>query len=343
MKKRYYVTGLIVLIILLIGYHYFAASEAARQIDEAIQEQSQKPESPFSIGYSSVDVHPFSGDIRFQNFNLTHRDYIQRATEIYFDLTYFDFLMIHAGGTEYGLKQLERMHVTVADPSFVTRRSAREFKADTVTVEYVGNGYDLLRTAVIQQPLQHDHKLQATAKSFRVSQPDSKTGNFMTDSLYLQTVIPAGSFLLVNEADHFLLKTEQLTWIPPAIILDKYGFFIRGFGYNTGSIPIDSLLFMLNRSEYGNKSIMNLDLHTELFHAQAVADIRIDPDSLSRSTVSNGVVNLLEISEQFNRFLNNAEQLFGITLPRRSEKLLEFSGPATNLDFRFGSRNDTGN
>ncbi len=334
MKKKHYFVGIFILIIAIIGYHYYAAREAGRQIDEALQKQAANSEGKFSVSYSAIDVFPFSGDIRFSDFNLTQTDYTQRAASILFDLTYLDFLAIYAGGTEYGLKKTDRLKATIINPSLVLRPEIHEFNSDTISLNYEGNVYDLLRHSVTGQAIEQTHQLGGSAVSFRYTQPDSKAG-FTADSVYIQTRIPPDVTSVFGDADHFLARAIDITWTPPLSISDKYGFFIRGFGYETGSIPVDSLLLMIGVDEDGSRS-MNLDLHSELFHAQAVAGINMNSQELSRTTFKDGVVNLLETSPRFDNFLQNAEQLFGITIPRKAEGVFRFSGPVTDLRVSTG-------
>lgn len=334
MKKKYYLVGIFILIIALIGYHYYAAGEAGRQIDEALQEQAKKSDGKFSVSYSAIDVFPFSGDIRFQDLNLTQSDYTQRASSVYFDLTYFDFLAIYAGGTEYGLKKINRLNATITNPSVVLRPKMHEFKSDTFTVDYGGNAFDLIRHFVTGQLIENNHQLEATAASFRYMQTNSETG-FIADSIYIQTGLSPEATSVFADADHFLAKAVDITWMPPPSIKDKYGFFIRGFGYETGNIPVDSLLAMIGGESADSRSL-NLDLHSELFHAQAVAEININRQEPDRTTLRNGVVNLLETSPRFDNFLQNAEQLFGLTIPRKADGVLKFQGPVTNLRISTG-------
>lgn len=335
MKTNYYLAGIIILILALIGYHYYAAGEAGRQIDEALQEQAARSDGEFSVSYSAIDVFPFSGDIRFRDFNLTQTNYTQRASSIYFDLTYLDFLTIYVRGTEYGLKNLDRLRTNIIKPSIVLRPSMRELKSDTFRIDYKGSAYDLLRHSVTEQAVESPHEFEASAVSFRFTQSNSTSDGFRADSIFIQTSVPPATTSILNDADHFMARAFDITWIPSSAIGDKYGFFIRGFGYETDNIPVDSLLLMINIDDAGSR-FMNLDLHSELFHAQAIAEIKMNSQEFSRITFEDGIVNLLATSPRFDNFLQNAEQLFGISIPRKTESVFRFYGPLSNLQVTAG-------
>lgn len=329
-KTKYYLIGVTTLIVLIIGYHFIAASQAEDQIDEAIQEQATKSEA-MSVQYSSIDVAPFSGNVSMSDLTFIFGNYIERAQHIELDLGYLDFLKIYLGGTEYGLKNINRMNAIITRPAVVFQESARELKGDILDLNYEGNMYDMLRHSVTGVPMEHAHHLEAVITHFRLTQPGAKWGSFRADSLYFQADVPTSALSLVN-AKHLRSKADGIIWNPPKEIQEKYGFFMRGFGYDTGSVPVDSLLLRLNASDENNRKQMNLDLHTELFHARAVAGIRLNSQTYSKSIFEGGTVSLIETSKEFDNFLRNAEKLFGTSLPHQSEQLLEFSGPLTAPD-----------
>lgn len=334
MNYKYFFIGLAIFLIALLGYHYYAANEAADQIDEALQEQAKDSENAFSINYADIDVHPFAGDISFEDLRFTHDNYLHNATFINFDLTYLDFLRFYVGGTEFGLEKLHSSKITAIKPSFEIQNLSRKITADTLLVNYSGNMYDLLRHAVAKRPLQHAHQIQALTRTTNISQTGSSWGTFDLDSLSVETRVPANTNSFLN-ADHMLSQANGIQWIPPASIQEKYQFFIQGFGYEPDSIAIDSLKVRLSAGDRFNDKNMSGELHTDLFYLHTTANISIDSQSLGKSIINDGTVSIPQISERFDNFLQNSEQLFGVKIPQQRKNLLQYYGPITNPEFSF--------
>ncbi|MDZ7681486.1 MAG: hypothetical protein U5J63_07140 [Fodinibius sp.] len=103
MKKKYYGIGIAVVVAMVIGYHFLAASQAESQIDKALQQQSEKHQS-FSVQYSAVEVAPFTATVVLRNLTVVLDNHIERAQKLQVDMSYLDFLNVYFGGLPYGLQ-----------------------------------------------------------------------------------------------------------------------------------------------------------------------------------------------------------------------------------------------
>lgn len=334
MKNKYYIIVIAVVLLALVGYHYYAAGEAAEQIDKALQEQSGKQGNYFAISYDDIGVHPFSGDIEFQEINLAYQNNLYQASQLNFDQTYLDFLRFYIGGAEFGLRKLNKTQVQALSPSFEDQSTARVISSSDLEIDYEGNLYDLLRHLISGQSVEQKHKWKAWAQDAKLTQSGPGLGSFLLDSLYLENRIPAEAQSLLDTG-YFLAKAHRVQWIPPSSIQEQYAFFIRGFGYSPDSITIDSTMLRITP---GNRSLtknMSGELHTDLFLLRSTAQIELNPETPAVSTFSKGTVSLPEVSKRFKSFLQNSEQLFGVTLPVNQEAILHYRGPVTNPQFSF--------
>ena len=96
MKKWFSYTfiGLVLLGAGLFAYHFYAANDAERKLDESIQKITAEAGLGLTVGYSSIEVNPFSGDVVFTDVNIIRNEDIQRAASARFDLAYSDFVNI---------------------------------------------------------------------------------------------------------------------------------------------------------------------------------------------------------------------------------------------------------
>src|SRR5699024_8977130 len=122
------------------------------QIDEAIREQTEKPAASLSITYSSVDVSPFGGDIRFTDLSVANPSAILRSRSVRLDMDYSDFLNIYLWGLQYGLEQLTAAQLNVKQPSYVDRSSFMKIKFNSIDVAFQGNAWDALVSLVNSTP-----------------------------------------------------------------------------------------------------------------------------------------------------------------------------------------------
>ena len=174
MKRKYYLIGFVVLIGLIIGYHFLAASQAEEQIDKAIQQQSEKNKT-ISVQYSSIDVAPFAATVSIRDLTVILGDHIERAQHVQLDMNYLDFLNIYFGGLPYGLEHLTRADIQFIKPSYVNKSGLQELKLDTLSITYTGNALDGLQSSVNGTEFSSDHTIEAQSSNLTISLPKTTT------------------------------------------------------------------------------------------------------------------------------------------------------------------------
>lgn len=331
MKKRYYLFGLLALTIFIIAYHFYAARQAEVQIDEAIREQTEKTASSTSITYSSIDVSPFDGDIRFDNLSIVDSSGILRSRSIRLDMDYRDFLNIYLWGLQYSLEHLTHARMNVDQPSFVDRSSFREIKSGSLNILFQGNAWDALISLVNSTPVETQQSLTIDGDTLTYHIPNSLPGTIKAETFNSEHSFPAKSTVWWQQGEH-RMKLTRIIWTPPASFQEQYGFFIRGFDYETEQIPADSLRFLLDSPATG-PALASADLFTELFDVRISSQILVNPDSFMNSRLKDGTVNINNTSEQFDIVTKNLEQLLGIKLSDPSGRVLRFAGPLNNPGF----------
>jgi hypothetical protein len=316
--KKYSAIGLFFLLIGLFAYHFYAANNAELKLDESIKEIAADKKFGISVSYSSINVSPFSGDILFNDLNIIGNKEIRRAGFARFDLHYLDFLNFSLFGPEYGLKRIDAGKLELMDLSLTVRKSLAELKTDSLAIDYSGNLWKLLTLGLTDSPLQATHHFDASGTKLTLSRPEY-VGVVKADTLFFQAQIeqnPGGRSFTGST------NLSDIIWTPTESFQEKYSFFLKGFGYQTHAIP-----FRKATAEYDFKldtnalSIPMMKLHSELFTGSLSGDIGIVRDSLSKSAIDSLLIQFGDLSPKMQRFLSNAEKLFGIRIPMKENKL----------------------
>lgn len=328
-KTKYYLVGLSVLIIFVVGYHFYAASQAEAQIDEAIQEQvGQSASTTTTVTYSSIDVSPFKGDIQFEDLSVMSPSAIHRSRTISLDLSYMDFLRIYTMDLKYGLEHLAQARVLFEQPMLIDRESFGETRFDVVDLIFEGNAWDALLSLINSTPLQTAQSIRLTGQSLTYSTQDTFPGTIKAERVYSEHLAPTDSRQWWKQSEH-RVNIEDIVWAPPLSFQEQYGFFIRGFGYETDSIPADSLKFKLTSSS-ADSSILSLKLFTDLFDTEITSRLLINQQSFINSRLLNGTVRIGNTSQEFNAFSKNLKQLIGVDISNQESEILRFSGTLNN-------------
>ena len=331
--KKYYAIGLFILASALFAYHFYAAGNAEENIDTSIQEITARLNPPLSVSYSKVEVSPFSGDIRFSDLNIIRDQDIRRARSVRFDFSYFDFLNISLFGAEYGLKRISSGDIIFSRLSFTNRANLTEIKVDSLTANYSGDLWKLLRIGFKDTTTVSGHNLRATGTQFTFSRPGD-FGIIKADTVLLDNslrVQPKGESLSGS------VSLQRLTWNPPASFGDRYRFFIQGFGYQTDSIPFREAEVKFNYGSQTNLlSIQDMSLSSELFTGSLAGDLQIDSVSFSDSSIEDASIQFSNLAPQLQNFLFNAEKLFGVTIPIADSTLsMSLSGTVNDPKIRL--------
>lgn len=330
MKKFLLITVLII-VAGLFALHFVAANQAEKEIGKAIQAQVDSSSAPISVQYSSIDVSPFSGDIRFRDITMIEKSNIERTDDMEVDLRYIDFLNIYFKGVESGLKGLSHGKINLENVSFVNRETMQEFRVDTLDIDYQGNLWDALQSLFSDRATQFSHTIYFQGVNGRYKKPNSSFGNFTADSLHFRFDLPKGTTHWRQDGAHDIMF-KQVKWSPPASFQNKYGFFIQGFGYPLNAIPFDSLGAIYSIPKPNTLKLTDGVVATELFNASFSGTVQSD------STWNGGVftplrISMTDLSEQFSNMLANVEQLLGITVPGKVDKdeiHFQLVGPVTN-------------
>lgn len=310
--KKYYAIALFLLLVALFAYHFYAAGKAEQNIDSSIQEITSGFNPPLSVSYSSVEVGPFSGDVRFTDLNIVGNQDIGRAYSVLFDFSYFDFLNISLFGAEYGMKRIESANIYFDQLSITDRSNLAELKIDSLNAGYEGELWKLLRVGLQDTSFTSNHSLSAGGSNFTFSLPGF-IGSIKADSLII-----SNRFLDASGSDSLsgTVSLKKLTWNPTDSFKNQYRFFIQGFGYEMDSIPFREAYLEFN---YGSEppllSIREMRLQSELFTGSLTGNLNINKDSLSASSIDNASLRFSDLAGRLQNVLSNAEKLFGITIP----------------------------
>lgn len=329
--KKFVLIAVIVLIGVLFGLHFFAANEAEKQINNAIQTQAGASPMAVSVQYSSIDVSPFSGDILFNDVTLVEQANIERAAKVNVDLRYMDFLNLYFNGVKHGLKELSSAKINLGRVSYVNRKSMQEFAIDTLNIDYQGSMWDALQSLFTGKATSNSHTIFFRGANGRYKKPDSSIGNFTADSAYFRFDLPKGTTQWRRDGAHDIML-KNVNWAPPVSVQNEYGFFIQGFGYQLDAIPLDSLGVIYSMPTPRTLKLTEGIAATDLFNAAFSGTVQTD------STWDSGVftplrISLLDLSDSFVNVLTNLEQLLGFTLPGKTgndEIHFQLVGPVMN-------------
>lgn len=311
-KWKYYLGGIIAVLALLVGYHFFAAHQAERQIDRAIQQQAGK-HGDISVQYTSLRVSPFTATVSFEDLNLIAGSHIERANSLRFDMGYLDFLNIYIGGLSYGLERLEKVTLTAIRPSYLNKEGLQEVKSDTLHIIYRGNTLEGVRGALFDSPLKSTHSIEASSAGLTIAIPKSTFSKVTADSLhYSGTISPGNISSLWNSSTH-LITADSLLWTPSESFQNTYNFFIKGFGYSPDAIPFHSARFRSEPASSANALNVEASVRSDLALFSGSGLIQLE-EPLAQSQLQEVEISATELSDTFRTVLDNLERLLSISL-----------------------------
>lgn len=319
-KTKYYLIGFLLLFLFIIGYHYFAASQAEQQIDEALQEQSEQ-NAFLSIQYSDIDVAPFSATVSIRDLNVIFGDHIERAQHLQLDMSYLDFLNIYIGGLPYGLERLDRADIKAIQPSYINRGGFEELKMDTLNLSYAGNALDGLQSAVNGTTFSSSQSIKAETSNLRITLPESPVTRLTAATFtYSGSLSNDQQNFWTDGEHHFML--DSLIWTPSQSLQESYSFIIKGFGYDADAIPFQSAELRSQAASQDDDMLqIESSIRSELALLSGSGFLKID-DPMRNSELQNVTLTLTDYSDSFRNVLRNVEQLFSISLPQSDEGII---------------------
>ncbi|MDZ7690588.1 MAG: hypothetical protein U5K69_05545 [Balneolaceae bacterium] len=335
-KLKYIFAGLLLLVVGLFAYHFYAANKAEQTINETIQQITSKSATGVSINYTFVEVSPFSGDILFSDVNIIRDVDLQRASTARFDLSYWDFLNFIVWGTESGLEQVQTGILEIQNFSYTNRSSYVELKVDSLHVDYAGNLWNLIVLGTTQRPAEIQHHIRASGKQFRYYHPEEGIGSIRSDSLQMEVHFGKTSFQSDSLYNSFDIK--NIIWGPPPSIREKYEFFIQGFGYQTDSIPFRRAEVIFRYDQLENQvKFEEITLNSELFTVSSQGNILVDPLQFSHSQLYDFSIRIQEMSPRFQNFLQQTQNLMGFKIPGSADQIqLKLKGTLDEPQVIFG-------
>jgi len=313
MKKKYIGLGLLVLSLLLVTYHYFAASQAEDQITKAIAEQNKSNDS-LSIQFTGLDIAPFAATVTLDDLTIISGNHIERAANLQLDMGYSDFLNIYFGGSHYGLKHLNEIKVRAIQSSYLDKSGMQEVKADTLHVHFTGSALDALQTLTQNKPLASEQTIRSKGSALTVSLPGTSVNRVVAEKFSYTTSFDAGQPNIVLA--HHQISLDSLMWTPSENFQQQYSFFIKGFGYPTEAIPFHSANLIWSPQKAGSKIALESTIESELVLAAASGYI-IPQTPFEHSLLEDMDLSLSEFSKSFSVVLQNIERLLDLKLSRQ--------------------------
>lgn len=315
MNIKYYLIGALVLVTAIIGYHYFAASQAEQQIGEALQKYSESEES-ISITHSKIDITPFSADVTISDLSIIFGNHIERANQINLDLGYRDFLNIYFGGVEYGLKHTDHAIIRIAKPTYTNRDGRQEIKSDSLIITYRGNAFDGLQNAINGTPFNNNQRLDIESRNNTFSMPNTLLSTIKAKQIHYSGSISESKSNFWLHGIHNI-QLDSLIWTPSQSFQNKYSFIIKGFGYQANAIPFDHATVNSTSSSLGDTLAITGRLKSEPALISVSGGI-LPEQPFNNSQFDDTELSLSDFSEQFNNILANLEQLLGTSLPKEN-------------------------
>lgn len=327
-KTKYYFIGIAAFIVLIIGYHFYAASQAEQQIDKAIQEQVSGSDS-ISVQYSSIDVAPFGGSVSMQDLMLIFGDHIERATNLQLNISYFDFLNIYFRGIRSGLGGIERASIQFINPSYANTEGLEEIKIDTLTIDYTGNVLDGLLSAINGTAFNNTHTIEAYGSNLTVSLPKTTLTRLETGELRYSGAVSKGEKNFWLDGSH-QFQMDSLVWTPSESFQNKYSFFIKGFGYAVDNIPFQSAKLATIPTPQTGRLKIESTIQSDLALVSGSGFIQLKDEFIS-SELHDMNLSITDFSDSFNQVLQNIERLLSISLPRTGNGItLQLEGTLSN-------------
>lgn len=322
-KKIYYLIGFTVFLGAILGYHFYAASQAEQQINKTIQEQAER--ELLSAQYSSIDVAPFSATVTIQDLTVIFGDHIERAQHLKLDISYLDFLNIYFGGLSYGLDQLHQANITALQPSYVNKKGLKEIKTDTLHISYNGNALDGIRSAVNGTPFASNQAIEAQGSGIILSFPKTTFSTLEAEGFEYSGTIAKDSLNFWTEGSH-QVAMDSLIWTPSESFQSSYSFFIKGFGYPADAIPIQHAQF--HSTPASQPEVLNIEASVQsglaLFSSSGMVRLH---DPIESSEFQNMNIKITDLSDSFRQVLSNIERLLSVSLPRTNNEIrLQLNG-----------------
>lgn len=325
--RKFILITLGIILVGLFAFHFIAANQAESQIDMTIQAHADSSAIPFSVQYSNIDLSPFKGNLEFSHVTIIERSNIERAENIFIDLSYLDFLKIYFSGAEQGLQNISATDVKLKKISYVNRKTMQEVSLASADLRYNGNLWDGIKKVYLQQPAGYRHQLDIMGQNLHYTKPNSVFGTFRSDSASAHF-----SFPQQGEAAAYAnnsLELQNIIWSPPTRVQKKYGFFIQGFGYPLDALPISKLGFSftpsVNRIQI-SEGITRTELFTVEFEGSIVKD-----SIWAQAQLAPLQISLVDLSSEFKNVLSNIENLLGVSIPQANNKLtFQLVGPVQN-------------
>lgn len=318
MKKNtaYILTGLSVLVVLIIGYHYYAAAQAEEQISKGINEFSKK-NNDVSLQITSVDVEPFAADITIRDVNVISADHIERTKQLRLNVSYWDILRGYFGGVEYGLRHLSNLKIQALKPSYTKISGPQEFKADTLNLNYDGYLMEGIEALANNKKLDSDITLTVNAVNTVAVLPAKSRTTIKAKHFKYRTQLSNGSKLAANRFESHA-QASQIIWSPSQATQQQYSFIIKGLGYPVDAIPFKSARLAIQPDSVKDKISLNAALSSELALMESSGNIQLRKP-LGDTKISDAQVTVSDFSEKFSNILKNFEQLFDISFNRSKD------------------------
>jgi|AntRauTorckE6833_2_1112554.scaffolds.fasta_scaffold01105_3 hypothetical protein len=326
--KKFIFTILALILIGLFAYHFIAANQAERNMDEAIQMQADALGNALSVQYSSIDISPFSGNINFSDGTIVRQSNIERFKNAEIDLDYVDFLKITFKGLKDGLRTIEEGTIRVQKASHLNRETLQEISSSEMNILYTGNLWDGLQYLAAGHLLDYNHKINITGTDIRYNKPQSTIGTFESDSAAFRYAFRAAS--PEQQSKNNNIRFDEIVWTPPAEFQKKYAFFIKGFGYPLDAIPVTNMGVSFSSLSNPRINIDSGQLETDLFTLQAEG-LLVKRSSWAQTQLSPLTVTLTNASDEFKNVLSNIQQLLNLPIPNQNDAItFTLKGPLNN-------------
>lgn len=327
-KSKYTLIAIVLILVAITGYHFYAAAQAEEQIQFLIEEQASKAGS-ISVQYSSLDVTPFTSKVQFRDVTIVFGNHIERAKELTVDLAYLDVLGIYIRGTEYGLEHLHSAYALLVKPSYVNKSNLRQISADSLHLRFNGQALDGIRAAIVDTAFSKNQQLQIDGTGLSLQLPQTSVPRFRAQTFNYTGSISAGKNSFWEEGSHEVTM-DSLAITPAESFQNNYGFFLQGFGYATDSVPFRSASFSSAPQPQPGVLQITSDLKSELALVSAKGEVTLH-QPLGTSSLDQTTITISEFSPSFKKVLENIEKLLSISLPRQNDGIvIQVGGTLSN-------------
>lgn len=318
-KLLYSLIGIGVLILAIIGYHFYAANQAEQQIEMLIEQQTDTANAPV-VEYSSLKVTPFSGKVIMRDLTIVMNQHIERADKLTIDLSYIDALKFYTGGTEYALENIYSGKANLINPSYLNQSKQHRVSAEQLQLFFEGQALDAIRTAVVDTVYSVSQHFRAEGTKLQMEFPNTLVSGLKANTFQYQGSIGPNNIDYWRQGVHEVTM-DSLTWTPLASFQENYNFVIKGFGYAPDAIPFKSANFTSKPDSASNRLYIHSELKAEL--AQVTAKGYLDPQqSLAQSQLEEASITIDNFSDSFERVLQNAQKLFSFSLNQRNGAII---------------------